>query len=736
LHAVSVGEVSSAIPLIKQLRNSHPEIAFYVSCSTIAGRKAAARQLSPMVDGVFYAPIDYIWCVRRVLRTLQPALVIILETEIWPNIYAEVKRTGAGLAVVNGRISDRTWPRYLSARRFFCPILRLVDVVLAQSTTDRDRYLTLGVPAGRVENAGNLKYDAALAPSRASVPTFGATHVWVAASTVGPNERGSIHRHAVDEDDLVIRLFCQLKQEFPGLLLILAPRQEARFEAVAAKLRNAGLNFLRRTRMKGDEAVLELPGVLLLDTIGELASTYRSADVVFVGGSLAPRGGHNILEPAAASAPIVVGPHMQNFAAIAADFLEGSAIIQVKDEAALLAATRTLLSDPSAAHRIGELARATMQRRTGVAFRIADRLWPVYHGANIRAPRSGVVYLLLKGLSLLWTAGGYWKRTRAEKLARSLPALAAPVVSIGAITIGGSGKTPFTKYLTHLLRKRGDVPAILTRGYRRRSPQRNLVLSPGVKIASAFTGDEAQIFLRSAEAPLGIGANRYDTAKLLLRQFPDTNILLLDDGFQHARLPRDVDIVLIDGLDPFGGRDTVPLGRLREPLAALSRADIFVVTRAERPERFDAIRRELALYNEDAPVFRTHLRARQWRDYSGQPITIPRGARVAAFCGLGNPVNFWNTLESLGLQIAFRWTFGDHHSYTPVEIQRIAHQAKAHRAEILVTTEKDRINLPDHLQKLLKGAQLAWLEIELELEDEIGFFAAFDRALLGEASRI
>lgn len=694
------------------------------------------RHVKPLVDGVFYAPIDYVWCVRRVLRKLQPALVVILETEIWPNIYAEVKHTGAGLAVVNGRVSDRTLPRYLSARRFFCPVLRLVDVILAQSSTDRDRYLKLGALPERVENIGNLKYDAALSPSGTTVPTFGATKVWVAASTVGPNERGSIRRHAVDEDDVVIRLFRQLKDEFPGLLLILAPRQEARFEAVANKLQNAGIQFVRRTRMQGTQPVdLKLPGVLLLDTIGELASTYRSADVVFVGGSLAPRGGHNTLEPAAAAAPIIVGPHMQNFASIAADFLEASAMIQVGDEAALLDAIRALLSDPSAAHRLGEAARATLQRRTGVGGRIAERLWPVYHGANIRSPRSGFAYLVLKALSLLWTAGGYWKRRHAEKRSRSLPALAAPVVSIGAITVGGSGKTPFTKYLTHLLRARGDVPAILTRGYRRRSPQRNLVLSPGVKIASAFTGDEAQIFLRSAEAPLGIGANRYDTAQLLLRQYPDTNILLLDDGYQHAQLSRDVDIVLIDGLDPFGGRDTVPLGRLREPLQALCRADIFVVTRAERPERFDAIRRELAIYNEDAPVFRTHLRARQWRDYSGKPIAVPPGARVAAFCGLGNPANFWNTLQSLGLRVVFHWTFGDHHSYTPVEIQRIAHQAKAHRAEVLVTTEKDRINLPDHLQKLLQGAQLAWLEIELELEDEIGFLAAFDRALVGEASR-
>jgi tetraacyldisaccharide 4'-kinase len=737
LHAVSVGEVASAIPLIKHLRSRHPEIPLYVSCSTIAGRKAAERQVRSLADGVFYAPLDFVWCIRRVLRSFSPALLIVLETEIWPNLYAEVKRTGAGLAVINGRISDRTWPRYLSARRFFCPVLRMVDVILAQSSTDRDRYLKLGVLEDRVQNAGNLKYDSALSSRPSMPPDFGPRQVWIAASTVGPNERGSIRPHAVDEDDMVIRVFLRLRTELPGLLLILAPRQQARFDAVAAKLQKARISFIRRTNLPSGQVVgAQLPGVLLLDTIGELASFYGAANAVFVGGSIAPRGGHNILEPAASGAPIIVGPHMQNFASIARDFREAGALIQVKDEQMLFEGVRRLLADPEAARSLGQLAQATLQKRTGVALRITESLWPVYHGANIRPPKSALVRCPLKLLSLLWIAGGYWKRTHSEKLARSLPPLSAPVVSIGAITIGGSGKTPFTKYLTDLLLKRGDSPAILTRGYRRRSPQRNLVLSPGMKVAPAFTGDEAQIFLRSARAPLGIGANRYETAKILLRQYPDTTVLLLDDGFQHAKLPREVDIVLIDGLDPFGGREAVPLGRLREPLAALGRADIFVITRAETQERFETIRRELALYNEDAPVFRTQLRVRQWRDYlSGEAMEVPRGTRVAAFCGLGNPRNFWNTLASLGLKTVFQWTFGDHHAYTPVEIQRIAHQTRAHGAELMVTTEKDRINLPDHLEKALKKTRLAWLEIELELEDEVGFLAAFDHALFGEGSR-
>jgi 3-deoxy-D-manno-octulosonic-acid transferase len=733
LHAVSVGEVVSAIPLIKQLRAQHPETPFFVTSSTIAGRKAAERQASTLVDGVFYAPIDFVWCVRRVLRAIRPALLIVLETEIWPNLYAEVKRTGAGLAIVNGRISDRTWPRYLSARRFFCPILRLPDAILVQSSTDYKRYVQLGVPEERLEVAGNLKYDSALAPRKLDLPTFEAKQVWVAASTVGPNERGSARAHSVDEDAVVIRIFQHLRAEFPGLLLILAPRQPARFETVARKLRSAEVTFIRRSEMRaGQAARLRLPGVLLLDTIGELAGTYGSADVVFVGGSLAPRGGHNILEPAAASAPIIVGPHMENFAAIAHDFREASAMVQVKDEQELLRTARSLLADPQQAKSLGERGRTAVLKRAGAALRIAERLWPIYYGSYRRPPLGGLTRWPLQLLSYLWTAGGCWKRAHGEKMARSLPPLPAPVVSIGAITVGGSGKTPFTKYLTQLLLQRGDSPAILTRGYRKRSPQPNLVLSPGMDVAAAFTGDEAQIFLRSAQAPLGIGANRYETGKILLAQYPETDILLLDDGFQHARLAREVDIVLIDGLDPFGGGATVPLGRLREPLQALSRADIFVVTRAESTDRFEAIRRALARYNETAPVFRTRLIARRWRDYlSGETLQVPAGTPVAAFCGLGNPQNFWNTLDGLGLKVVFKWVFGDHHAYTPVEIQRTAHQARANGATMLVTTEKDRINLPDHLEQALKGMQLAWLEIELQLEDESGFFAAFDRALAG-----
>jgi 3-deoxy-D-manno-octulosonic-acid transferase len=738
LHAVSVGEIASAVPLIRQLRAGHPEVPFYLSTGTVAGRRAALRQASTLVDGVFYAPIDYVTCVRRVLRAIRPSLVIVLETEIWPNLYREVHCAGVRLAIVNGRISNRTWPQYQAWRWFFAPVMQFADAVLVQTATDFERYLQLSVPPQRLSIAGNLKYDAVHPSASVAAKLLGpfrAEQIWIAASTVGLHERGSSARHYTDEEDIVLRVFSELAKEFPHLLLVLAPRQPNRFKDVARKVEASGFPWLLRSQI--DETLppaapplLSLPGILLLDTIGELAGLYSAADVVFVGGSLAPRGGHNIIEPAAAAAPVVVGPHMHNFESITRDFVERQAIIQIRDEKELLPVTRDLLKSPRRASDLGKRALQFVRSQQGVAPAIATSLWPLYQSAFPKPPRGTLAYALLVPLALLWKVGGVIKRNQSERSAASLIPLPVPVVSVGGITVGGSGKTPFTSYLTCRLRAAGYFPAILTRGYRRRFPAENLIFPPGAVVSPALTGDEAQIFLRAAAAPIGIGAKRYETAQILLRQFPETNVLLLDDGFQHARLDRDLDIVLIDGLDPFGQEDLVPLGNLREPLWALRRADVFVITRAENSLRFEAIKARLRQLNPLASAFRTRLLPAGWRDYTtGERIPDLKQLRVAAFCGLGNPRNFWNTLEALGLEVVFHWTFDDHHAYKPQELHRLGHQARMRGAEILVTTEKDRINCPDNLEEALAPLKLAWLEITLELEDESGFLELLERVL-------
>ena len=734
---MSVGEVASAIPLIREWKEHQPLIPIYLSTSTVAGRKTALRQVAHLVDGVFYSPLDYVWCVRRVLRTICPALVVVFETEIWPNFFAETKRMGAKLAIVNGRISNRTWPRYRRWRALFRPILQLPDLVFVQSTTDQHRYAELGVASDRLSVMGNLKYDASAPHASLPVSTFDAGQVWIAASTVGPHERASLKKHAIDEDDIVIRIFRSLARDFPKLLLILAPRQPARFDEAARKLERAGIRFLRRSAIAAEpEPALELPGVLLLDTIGELAGIYHVADVVFVGGSIAPRGGHNILEPAAAGAPVIVGPHMENFETIARDFLQADAMVQVSDEEHLAAALRHLLSDRKRAIEVGARARNLVEAQKGAALSIAARLLMLYFSATLRPLRDFLTEHTLRALAWIWRKGGALKRRRSERAPEAQLSLPASVISIGGITIGGSGKTPFTSYLAERLKSRGHAPAILTRGYRRRSPDRSSVLLPGVHVPAAFTGDEAQIFLRSGTAPVGIGANRFITAHILLEQVPSTDVLLLDDGFQHARLKRDFDVVIIDGLDPFGQDEIVPLGRLREPLAALSRADALVVTRAENDLRYQAISARLRRHNAKAPIFRTQLVARCWRDYrTGMCRTDLDGCPVAAFCALGNPENFWRTLESLGLKLVFRWPFPDHHAYKPFELQRIALQARMQGAKLLVTTEKDRINCPDHLESAIAPLDLVWLEIDLKLEDEGRFLALLENSIRKRAAQ-
>jgi len=729
LHAVSVGEVASAVPLLQQLRVTFPGVPLYLSVSTVAGRKAAERQALSLVNGLFYAPIDYASIVRRSLAVIRPSVLLVLETEIWPNLYFETVRSGARLLVVNGRISNRTWPQYLAARWFFQRVLQFPDLVLVQSAMDLERYRTLGVPENKIARGGNLKYDAACSATPVAMPTFGAENIWIAASTVGPNERGSLKPHLIDEDDIVLDAFAELTADFPKLLLILAPRQPDRFAEVLTKLQRRGLPYLCRS----DRTVspqLSLTGVILLDTIGELAGLYPLANVVFVGGSIAPRGGHNILEPAAAGLPIITGTHMHNFESIARDFAAASAFMQVKNQAELKTVVHHFLSNPDLANAMGQRARALVENSRGAAQFMARQVEPLFYTASWSQPMGVIQRSLLQPLALLWEWGGDIKRDRSEQRAASLRPIPVPVVSVGGITVGGSGKTPFVNYLAHVLRDRGQAPAILTRGYRRRYPAEHLVFAQGAKVSPFFTGDEAQIFLRAAHAPVGVGARRYETAQILLRQFPETSVFLLDDGFQHALMARDFDIVVIDGLDPFGQEELVPVGRLREPLKALERASAFVVTRAANNQRYGAIKRRLHQYNAEAPVFRSRLKTLEWRDYgTSEPVMLPKSRKVAAFCGLGNPQNFWNTLESLGLNVVVRWEFGDHHSYKPVELYRMAHQARQHGAEVLVTTEKDRINCPNHLESSIHPLSLAWLEISVELEDQAGFLNHLDQIL-------
>ena len=730
LHAVSVGEVLSCLGLIRSLRGEFPHTRLFVSTSTLAGWAVAAEKVKQarLADEVFFAPIDTVWAVRRVLRSLRPSLVLIAETEIWPNLFREVKRTGAALVLVNGRISDRAFPRYRTLSWFFRAVLPAVDVLQVQNEVARQRFLEIGAPPERTVSAGNLKYDFDARPAPADSPVrvwlerVRPASVWIAASTMPPAAPGD-----PDEDEAVVTAFTELAARHPGVLLILVPRKPERFDSAAQKLQSAGIRYVRRSRLETSDA-LRLPGVLLLDSIGELSGLFSVADAVFMGGSLASRGGHNLLEPALFAKPVITGPHMENFQEIADGFQAEGASVAIASAQDLAGAVERLLLAPELAREIGRRARDAAERKRGATARAVASSRELYH-AQFPSYRPAQPWLvLLWPLSLVWLWGS--RRRHARQLGRRRR-MDVPVISIGNVTMGGTGKTPCVLRLAAELARRGRMPGILSRGYGRHSLEKQLLLAPGAAIPASRTGDEPQLYIRSGVAPVGIGSDRAQAGEGLRRAFC-VDILLLDDGFQHVALARDIDIVLIDALNPFGGGRIFPLGRLREPLAALARAQIVVVTRAELSDLGCTLEGQVRRWNPTAPIFHARLEPAAWVEHrtgrryllSEQPFD-----RAGAFCGLGNPQSFYRTLERMGVRLADWLQFRDHHRYWPHELRHLAAQFYAKGADALVTTEKDVVNLPDGADDLVAPLPLYWLDACLVVEREEEFLLEIERRL-------
>lgn len=714
LHAVSVGEVISCVRLVEEVRRANPAIPLYVSTATLAGRATAEQKLAGHVDGIFFAPIDYPFAVRRVLRRIRPAVLVVLETEIWPILYREINDCGARLLIVNGRISDRAMPRYRRFRWVFRRVLPLADTIFVQSENDRERYISIGALPERISVLRNLKYDATPQEPEppqavsAFVQRVGPEHIWVVASTMpGADSLDP------DESEVVLSAFTDLSRKYPRLLMIIAPRKPERFQIVADSLRSRGISHLRRSELKEDSGI-RLPGVLLLDTIGELASVFQLADIVFMGGTLARRGGHNILEPAFAGRAIVMGPHMENFAAIAAEFHSAEAVVEIAGPSELESAVEALLCNPDRRRELGVRAQQVANKNRGIVacavaaiFDAQDEAVPAW---NLRGFRKSVAGML----SLLWLWGSRLKQRRDFARARSL---SIAVISIGGIAMGGAGKTPLVDLLARRLWERSLRPAILTRGYRRRSLAKIVAVPRGSSAAVAMTGDEAQIFIRSGAAHVAIGRDRWEAARALQNRC-EADVYLLDDGFQHWRLHRDLDIVVIDALDPFAGGALFPKGRLREPPSAIARAGALVIARAQPARRYRGLRSWLAEINSNAPVFTAAVRPLRWIRAAKREPAAQIAGPVFAFCGLGNPNSFWETLHSLGMDTAGTWVFGDHHVYKPRELRRLAVQARHAGCMALVTTEKDAMNLPENFAAVIAPLELYWLEIEIQIDPE------------------
>jgi 3-deoxy-D-manno-octulosonic-acid transferase len=375
VHAVSVGEVLAVAGLVHQMRQALSDWRVVVSTTTATGQKLARDKFGEA--DVFYFPLDFAFAIRPYLRALRPELIVLAETELWPNFLRLNAQAGAEIAVVNARISDRSFPRYRALRALVHPMLANISMFLTQTAEDSRRLIEIGAGPARVQVGGNLKFDVKL-PAQAPIVSRLKAATGEGGSAPGTFEnRADAGHHVIvcgstveGEEPLVIEAFRRVLEKYPGAVMILAPRHPERFAAVADLLRSSGIPFWRRSQWN-DEPLRS--GVFLLDTIGELGSVYSLADIAFVGGSLMPRGGHNILEPAFFARPIVVGPHTENFRDIVAIFRQSDAVL-VTDTSQLASTFLILLADDAARTALGDRAAAVLKQHAGATARTLDAI--------------------------------------------------------------------------------------------------------------------------------------------------------------------------------------------------------------------------------------------------------------------------------------------------------------------------------------------------------------------------
>jgi 3-deoxy-D-manno-octulosonic-acid transferase len=378
LHCVSVGEAQAARPLARALLEAYPRHALVVSTTTLTGQRVAREVFAGQAALVFYFPFDWAWSVRRALRAVNPATVLVMETELWPRFFRECRARGVRVALVNGRISEKSFGRYRLIRPFIRRVLADLSLAAMQTEADAARLIALGLAPERARVTGNIKFDMEEAAGQPLTEEMRRRFRFdkdrplvVAASTHAPEER------------VVLEAFklaaAETQTARPRLLI--APRHPERFAEVAAQIEASGLSWSRRSDApRESDATCD---VLLLDSIGELRTVYTLAEVVFVGGSIAPVGGHNVLEPALAARPVVTGAHTSNFKAIVSALLEQDALVQLppveEREAArsLAHALRDLLGDDVKRRRTGERARAVLEQNRGATARTVKLLGPL-----------------------------------------------------------------------------------------------------------------------------------------------------------------------------------------------------------------------------------------------------------------------------------------------------------------------------------------------------------------------
>jgi len=365
VHALSVGEVLSAVSLLYSLREQFPQYELFFTTTSETGQQVARQRLASLNCRFYYLPLDLWWIVRRAVKNIGASLFVLVETDLWPNLIWCLARKGTPIVLLNGKVSDRSFPRYRLARRFVSEVFNHIDVLCMQSEEDGRRMRMLGVEASKVNVTGNMKFDQPLTKSVGSerdqlIKKLGwipPSATWIAGST-----------HP-GEEEIILKVYARLREEFPNLSLILAPRSQQRFSEVFDLVKQRGWQTARRSQLLGENSRGVQLDVLVLDTIGELSRFYSLGNFAFVGGTLVDFGGHNPLEAAQRGLPVVFGPHMENFKEIATILTESGGGFKISTEAELYGMIKSWLVAPAKCKEQGKRAQGAFEAHRGAVAR-------------------------------------------------------------------------------------------------------------------------------------------------------------------------------------------------------------------------------------------------------------------------------------------------------------------------------------------------------------------------------
>jgi len=699
VHALSVGEVMSAIPLVKKLKHLFPERQIWISATTKTGFNTAHDKFKDTADRIFYSGYDFSFTVNRIINRINPGMVIVVESDIWPNFMKTLAKKKIPAVLVNARLSERTFAGYNKFSFFMRPTLKRFTRICTQTNEDARRFLALGLPEDKISVTGNIKFDQVFPPvldaekaALLSALRLDKKSLIIVAGSTHPGE-----------EQILAEALTNLKRKFKNLFLIVAPRDPARAKQVEEVFQASGLSSSIFSNIKSSSSIPA--DVVVIDTIGLLQTLYAISDISFIGGSLVDFRGHNPLEPAAYSKPILFGPYMADFKAIAAGLTSVGGAFLVRNAAEFMSKALTLLKNPAQAKTAGEHASEMLAANHGSVDNLLTIIVPFLNKTRsieetAHMPPNIIRALVLFPLTATYRTAALLRRYLYQSWIIKPKKLPCRVISVGNITTGGTGKTPMTIYIARRLKKMGLSPAIVSRGYRGHASKRGGIVSDGNSILmnAAEAGDEPLMMAQILNGvPVVVGRHKYQAAKTAISHF-EPDVILLDDGFQHFQLARDLNILLMDSTKPVGNGWTLPAGNLREPVSCLRHADIFAFTRADSPPD---IPRKTAGYVTGKPVVNTRHQQyiAAWVTHGSNQILSPeligknqlKNKRAFVFCGLAKNESFLTGTAALlpDIEIVGYKFFRDHHWYSNFDLFDLSKQATELKADIMITSEKD-----------------------------------------------